>query len=223
MLRDIATLTWTELTRPEREARVAAYLEKGYTRTRIAELMHTTKSAVIGLTHRMPGYEGTGITPTDWVTTERVERAREMAQNGHNWTEIVDALKALPGDPMPMLKSVANRLRHFGIQAKGVYAGRGWRARQSMPDAAPRPPKPAAPRFVRVAPEPAPPAPLPVVSRGPCQFPLWGDNERPTHRYCEAPSVVGSYCEAHGRRCYDGWRPRGGGFQFGWTPGVAAE
>jgi hypothetical protein len=45
-------------------------------------------------------------------------------------------------------------------------------------------------------------APLPTPRRvgaaRACQWPLWGHGERPTHRYCGAPSHGGaSYCEAH--------------------------
>lgn len=39
----------------------------------------------------------------------------------------------------------------------------------------------------------------------PCRFPLWGDKERPTHRYCDAPSGRdGIYCAHHRAMC---WRP----------------
>jgi len=37
-----------------------------------------------------------------------------------------------------------------------------------------------------------------------CKFPLWGDKEAPTHRYCEALPTMGCYCEAHARLCYIG-------------------
>jgi hypothetical protein len=37
---------------------------------------------------------------------------------------------------------------------------------------------------------------LPMTAR--CCYPLWGDHERPTHRYCDAPAPLGmSYCPKH--------------------------
>jgi len=37
---------------------------------------------------------------------------------------------------------------------------------------------------------------LPMSAR--CCYPLWGDHERPTHRYCDAPAPLGmSYCPQH--------------------------
>lgn len=63
-----------------------------------------------------------------------------------------------------------------------------------------------------VEPKP-PPAPLfapamPFVpSVGKCMFPMWKDQERPTHRYCDAPIHARSYCFDHARICYVATRP----------------
>jgi GcrA cell cycle regulator len=35
-----------------------------------------------------------------------------------------------------------------------------------------------------------------------CRFPLWGDRDRPDHRFCDAPTALGSYCAEHAARCY---------------------
>ena len=45
---------------------------------------------------------------------------------------------------------------------------------------------------------PMPPAPervaLPLTAK--CRFPLWGDREKPTHKYCDAPAPAGgSWCD----------------------------
>lgn len=46
------------------------------------------------------------------------------------------------------------------------------------------------------------PAPAGTFCKGPCRWPLWGDNERPTHRFCEKPRERGAYCAEHGGRAY---------------------
>lgn len=71
----------------------------------------------------------------------------------------------------------------------------------------PMPRKPPAFNFIRAATvHRAAPPPRPVVvprevapriMSGKCQFPLWGDHERPTHKFCDAPAPVGeSWCDA---------------------------
>jgi GcrA cell cycle regulator len=35
-----------------------------------------------------------------------------------------------------------------------------------------------------------------------CRFPLWGDRDRPDHRFCGDPTALGSYCAEHAARCY---------------------
>jgi len=36
-----------------------------------------------------------------------------------------------------------------------------------------------------------------------CRFPLWGDDEKPTHEYCQHPRIIGKpYCEEHARLCF---------------------
>lgn len=77
----------------------------------------------------------------------------------------------------------------------------------ALPSMTTNPPPPAIPRAPDARPRPSrafrapvpPPAP-PVVLAAPrlsakCQFPLWGDHDRPTHKYCDAPVPLGdSWC-----------------------------
>ncbi len=49
----------------------------------------------------------------------------------------------------------------------------------------PTPPRVVAPPVVHTA------------SSRTCCYPLWGSTGRPTHQYCDAPSVCGSYCSEH--------------------------
>jgi hypothetical protein len=60
------------------------------------------------------------------------------------------------------------------------------------------------PQVVVVTPVPAAIYKPPLVGKATrCQFPLWGFRERPTHRYCDAPSVTGfSWCAEHHERCF---------------------
>jgi GcrA cell cycle regulator len=54
-------------------------------------------------------------------------------------------------------------------------------------------------RTVIEAPPPRVAVVIPALLPRPCCWPLWGNEGRPTHRYCEAPGVPGkSYCAAHG-------------------------
>lgn len=68
-------------------------------------------------------------------------------------------------------------------------------------------PRVVAPRVI--APRPVvveAPAPIKAyVPRGTCLYPLWGNDEPPTHKYCDAPISTRSYCATHARRCYGGW------------------
>ena len=77
------------------------------------------------------------------------------------------------------------------------------------------PPRPAVPRL---APAPLLPrlerlplkAPTPNKFSGPtCHFPMWGNKQRPTHVYCDAPRLEGkAYCLQHAARCFEPGRHR---------------
>lgn len=105
--------------------------------------------------------------------------------------------------------SVVGRAHRMGLPPR-VSPIRGDGATVARVPVAPRAPEAtlggtAATAPVRVA--EAAPAPLMVAPRvsvppGRCRFPLWGDQERPTHRYCDAPRARGIYCAAHADRCY---------------------
>jgi len=50
---------------------------------------------------------------------------------------------------------------------------------------------------------------------GACCWPLWGHNDKPTHRYCDGPSLVGmTYCPEHASVAYAGTAATGGRFQL---------
>jgi len=73
------------------------------------------------------------------------------------------------------------------------------------------------PREVRLI-APAEPAPMPAKPTAPpwqrrgCCWPMWGDKEAPTHRYCDKPRTtakgkVSPWCAKHHRRA---WQAKGG-------------
>jgi hypothetical protein len=123
--------------------------------------------------------------------------------------------------------STADIGARMGGRTKNAIVGRSHRlGLAARPSAIKRPdgyqPKPRPPSKPRVtlpamAPaavaEPKPVAPPKVAAYRPpvvsasarCQFPLWGFRERPTHRYCDAPAVVGtSWCAACHEIVYTG-------------------
>jgi hypothetical protein len=53
-------------------------------------------------------------------------------------------------------------------------------------------------RIEKAAPERLPPSP-----HHKCRFPLWGDNDKPTQKFCDAPTQIGrSWCKDHQARCF---------------------
>jgi GcrA cell cycle regulator len=63
------------------------------------------------------------------------------------------------------------------------------------------------------------PSKAPAVFSKRCRFPLWGDRDRPTHRFCDEATALGAYCAEHAARCYVPPRsaePRPMGPTVGW-------
>lgn len=154
-----------------------------------------------------------------WATQERVATALAMPSTT-TWREMRRALAEMPGEPLPSSWAFREALLARGVSLRAVPVPVNVRGDHRAEDGEEPGGNIHFLRIPRPRPEPSPMMPTP---RGPCRFPLWGDNERPTHLYCEAQSVVGAYCAEHGERCYDGWKDRRGAeFRFGWV-GVAAE
>jgi len=62
-----------------------------------------------------------------------------------------------------------------------------------------RPPANAWPAFLRI------PRPSPFQLGGGCRWPIWADDERPTHLYCDAVRLpTRPYCAEHCRAAYPG-------------------
>ncbi len=60
---------------------------------------------------------------------------------------------------------------------------------------------------VPVRPPPVAPVQAFVPPSRKCLFPMWGDNAKPDHRYCDEPAVLRSYCARHAKACYVFVRP----------------
>lgn len=42
-----------------------------------------------------------------------------------------------------------------------------------------------------------------------CRFPMWKDDEPPTHVYCNMKTAPGfPYCDVHAHKCYAGMGPK---------------
>lgn len=108
-------------------------------------------------------------------------------------------------------------VRARGAASRGHSHPQGPAAAPSIPAKAGDPSRPAAERTtpsgetgrasvdvssLTLTPPVALPAPAGTFCRGPCRWPLWGDRERPTQRFCDQPRTRGAYCEAHAKRGY---------------------
>jgi hypothetical protein len=130
--------------------------------------------------------------PTDPAVIERI---RELAPTGMS-------ARAIAAEIGKTRSAVIGLCHRHGIKIAG------------SPTQTPRKPRACEPRAEDQA---APPPPRPVNREGPgphgCRWPLWGDRQAPTHRYCEAePAGEGKpYCAKHTDRARD---TRSGGSPF---------
>lgn len=136
---------------------------------------------------------------TDWTPSLEAELTKLWAE-GHSTAEI--------GRRMGMTKNaVVGKAHRLDLPSRPSPIIQRGEPRLPRAPRVTLPPMPmAAP--VRVAQMPPPPPPAPVVTFKPfaarsCCWPLWGNNERPTHRYCGAAVMMkrdgmpGPYCAAH--------------------------
>lgn len=197
---------------------------EGLSTPKIAIKMGFTKNAIVGKAHRLnlparPPAIKTGKKPSDWPAEKKAAFALMWENEPHlTRQEMADRLGVT-------LAAVIGQQRRMNLQPRTLH---DWRARAatrpSLPKKTERQPKAVsvAPDMpVTEAPEPFFLASLPpgVVFKprapGACCWPLWGHNDRPTHRYCDAPSIAGmAYCPEHASVAYAGTAPTGGRFQL---------
>ena len=136
----------------------------------------------------------------DW-NAAAIAQLRALWDEGHSSAEIARRM----GTSKNAIVGKAHRLQLPGRPSPIRQAGSGSRPHQPRRIA---PPKLAA--LMPMAVSSAPPVVSPVeprtvfrpVKAGPCRYPLWGDRERPTHRYCDAPAGASGYCPQHHAVCW---------------------
>jgi len=211
---------WT----PEMLAELRRLWHAGVSGTKIGLTLGMTKNAIIGKARRegLPPRDGrfAADLATKPVTDEQRETIRSLwlthsvpqirAIMRIGWRRVI-AIAADLGLPsraeLVIERNKASPRR--GAEVSGAQLG----TPRSRRVARTRAVSPAACGGRVPFPPPAPnsPADVPLsalqhrrVFSAKCKFPLWGDKEAPTHRYCEALPTMGCYCEAHARLCYIG-------------------
>lgn len=166
----------------------------GLSGEKIARQIGRTKNSVLGQAHRMrlPGRTPAVVRKTEPLDAEKTELARVM------WHErkamsIPDIARAL-GVTVDVLRGKAFRLNW---PARGFAKSYRIAAAKTIVAA---PVTPEAQPFIM-----APPVSIVFKPRPPraCCWPMWGHNERPTHRYCDGMAVAGrAYCGEHAAIAY---------------------
>lgn len=142
---------------------------------------------------------------------ERVERLKALYQQTLPRLSLSEIAKALGVSK----SAVTGKVRRLKLADRGAppalkSAGPRRRARQPAPAASMNPParesvesRGNTPPEAMNPPPPESPEPIPRARPGTgCIWPLWGNRERPTHRYCGEPRAPGHlpYCAAHTAR-----------------------
>lgn len=174
--------------------------------------------------------------PGPWGKPGMIDRLRELHARGDSFTEIADALGVSKGSvvgkvhrlrldarPLPAaLEGVKNKPRAAYTRFRATVVG-GFQvatvAHQNLAEASAQPgPRAAAATahlpflpLVNSAAEVSKPRPQLFPARG-CQFPMWGDKERPLGeepRFGDSPArrneegrQDSAYCPAHHARCF---------------------
>lgn len=178
--------------------KLIALRQEGRSAAYIARALGVSKNAVIGKIHRIKKKQKTNkpllshtykgkansaaafARPSFWTDSARVERLKDLWQAGVPTRRIAEILGTTQ-------RAVRHKAEHLGLprRAAPLPSSRHRHERAPSPADLPNPPSSAA-------------ATLPTVVRGPgCRWPLWGDHEDPTHRYCGKPTIAlwpGVYC-----------------------------
>ena len=205
---------WT----PERDAQLRAHWASGLSTRRIGDAMGLSKNSIVGRAHRLglAARENPASIPVAPITEHQREvvqrmwysagNAEIMRAAGMGWNRILRVAAELELPPRNAIRAMVARTQAARINtppmraaffsrapfSRAVEAGPSSLPAANLPGAAPR----------------LPLTQRPVFSSHPCRFPLWGDKERPTHCYCDAPAVAlingrpSRYCVAHYEACY---------------------
>lgn len=197
--------------------------DEGHSGAEIARRMNTTKNAVVGRAHRMqlPSRPSPiGLPKRELDDTQR-EQLAQMIGKGFTRDQAAAVLRV----GRDVVSREAKRLGLGGAPHRGTRSAASLdRARECT--AGVRAARAAAPvaQAVPAAPPFLPPRltkGLPAGGRG-CRWPMWGDREKPTQVFCDAPACRGPYCAEHGARAFTsawaaepGHERRPGGFVLG--------
>lgn len=166
----------------------------GLSASRIGQAMGMTANAVVGRVHRLglpqrgvpAGLDGQRPVQDALTPAQRADIAR-MWESGLSSGEI------------------ARRMGEGWTRHRVQHLAESWGLKRAAAASGPRRVAAMASALVtraRAAPQPpAPPPPIPRdLARGGCLWPLWGQNERPTHLYCGEPISAGCarpWCDRH--------------------------
>lgn len=196
----------------ERDMHLAELWSAGVTTAVIGAAMGVTKNAVIGRAHRLGLSRRLGA-----LAQHRPWSAEDDSTLCAMWPDL-RLRRALPKTLGRSTKAIRHRAKVLkilfelpaaphptrGLQqaARRAHESLARRASTSAPNNA----EMGAPALRRSG--PAIPTASVAVTRATrvgattCRYPLWGDQERPTHRYCTEPPARRSYCWAHAALCY---------------------
>lgn len=167
----------------------------------IGRRLGCTKNAVIGKAHREGLIARRSPIQSTWFNEARRELLARLEAEGAKDTFIHEQLCLIDGPPVLNLQMFYNFLwkrRHKKPKRERVRAPKITLPRiKGLPDL---PPDLPVITYRRICRAPVRPPPEPRTPRSPtCCYPLWGDDEAATHRYCDSPNVVGgySYCAEH--------------------------
>jgi hypothetical protein len=172
----VSVSTWTT---PEIDARIVELKQKGVSHTQIAvAICHefdvfVNKNMVLRRARTI-----LGIDRGEKAANERLERRRAAEKAAREPKAPRPVNVPAPVVTLPPLASVAERaLNELVTQAQemGFYE----------------------------LPRPVPPPVAAPLGNGKCLYPLWKDNEPPTHRYCDKRTPLGSsFCPDCRRVCF---------------------
>jgi GcrA cell cycle regulator len=174
---------------------------EGLSTRRIGERMGISKNAVVGKAHRLglPERESPvlrGDRSPDAVSKREATKAKavELYQGGMQRAQIAARLELNPDYVSNLLRGVSQGKGRPSVMAPGLGLPTMHAEPTPMHDSRP------------AMHDRAPAAPLvqfrPIQPRC-CKWPLWGHQERPTHRYCERPTTTRKdglpdvYCAEH--------------------------
>lgn len=213
---------WT----PEQDAQLRQHWDAGHSTAEIGRRMGVTKNSIIGRAHRLLLPPRAAICNSALAPVS--DRQRDIIRN--LWrAEPITAICRLTGLDNRRVKKLAVEM-DLPEKSRGVVfrpaarAQRGLSQTSATRAAFPSPARPGDPRpavasgLIGVSSQPNSPGaasnPRPVFLAGKCQFPLWSNRERPTHAYCEAPTVArrngcaSPFCATHYAVAYEPPRPK---------------